>query len=155
MFGAQELDLDLNIALRKMINLNLNDYWWSSAFLCSFHSFFRYLKSLHLSKVILLILFFIILKAYQAKLTLKPRKSLMKTKSTMTDTKSGLEASLPLQEILQNKVELLESALQTQYVEEISLSRQLVEYNVLLNDTFQVYYICLPTSSLIKEIYFA
>ena len=27
MFRAQELDLDLNIALRKMINLNLNEYW--------------------------------------------------------------------------------------------------------------------------------
>ena len=64
----------------------------------------------------------------------------MKTKSTMTDIKSEPEASQPLQEILQNKVELLESALQAQYAEEISLSRQLVEYNVLLNDTFQVYY---------------
>ena len=57
----------------------------------------------------------------------------------MTATESGPEASLPLQEILQNKVELLESALQAQYTEEISLSRQLVEYNVLLTDTFQVY----------------
>ena len=63
----------------------------------------------------------------------------------MTDTESGPEASLPVQEILQNKVELLESALPAQYTEEISLSRQLVEYNVLLNDTFQVYNICLPT----------
>ena len=137
MFRAQELDL--NIALRKIININLNEYWWSSAFLCSFHFFFRYLKTLHLSKVILLTSIFFILKAYQAKLILKPRKSLMKTKSTMTATESGPEASLPLQEILQNKVELLESALQAQYTEEISLSRQLVEYNVLLTDTFQVY----------------
>ena len=80
----------------------------------------------------------------------------MKTKSTMTDTESGLEASLPLQEILQNKVELLESALQAQYAEEISLSRQLVEYNVLLNDTFQVYYMFINQVHYIysKAIYF-
>ena len=59
----------------------------------------------------------------------------------MTDAKSEPEASHPLQEILQNKVEFLESALQAQYKEEISLSRQLVEYNILLNDAFQVNYI--------------